>query len=155
LSIVIPAYNEEKLIGRCLACIAEAIAANAAPDWTSEVIVVDNNSTDGTAALARAAGTTVVFEAINQILRARNAGATAASGDWLLFVDADSYLHAATLAELLGVIRQGCYAGGGCQVGLDESPRSGEILMAVWNAVSRLLKWAAGSFIFCREDAFR
>src|SRR5437867_3626205 len=120
LSVIVPAYNEEKLIGRCLGCIAEAVAANAAPDWTSEIIVVDNNSTDGTGALARAAGATVVFEPINQISRARNAGAAVATGDWLLFVDADSYLHAATLADLLCCIRRGCCAGGGCRAGLDE-----------------------------------
>src|SRR5262249_10890556 len=76
------------------------------------------------------------------------------TGDWFLFVDADSYLHAATLAELLRVIRRGRYAGGGCRVGLDETPRGGGLLVAVWNTISRLLEWAAGSVVFCRADAF-
>src|SRR5262249_59692752 len=106
LSIIIPAFNEEKLLPSCLEHVFTAVRANASPDWTSEVIVVDNNSTDRTAAIAHAAGATVVFEPVNQISRARNAGARVAQGDWFLFVDADSALHPATLAELLRHIRR-------------------------------------------------
>jgi len=69
------------------------------------VIVVDNNSTDRTGELARAVARRR-FEPINQISRARNAGGRHASGDWLLFVDADSCLHPASVAELLRCIRE-------------------------------------------------
>ena len=89
LSIIIPAFNEERLIEHCLCSVSIALAANARPNFSSEVIVVDNNSTDATADLARQAGAQVVFEPVNQIGRARNAGAAVATGDWLLFVDAD------------------------------------------------------------------
>jgi len=54
------------------------------------MIVCDNNSTDRTAEIARAAGAIVVYEPVNQIARRRNCGAAAATGDWLIFVDADS-----------------------------------------------------------------
>jgi glycosyltransferase involved in cell wall biosynthesis len=155
LSVIIPAYNEEKLLPGCLARVAAAIAANAGADWSAEVIVCDNNSRDRTAELARQAGVRVVFEPVNQIARARNAGASVAVGDWLLFIDADSYLHPQTLAELLQVIRQGKCAGGGCLVGLDEAPLSGRALVGLWNLMSRTLRWAAGSFVFCRAEAFR
>ena len=84
LSIVIPAFNEERLIERCLQSISASLAENFTPSFTSEIIVVDNNSTDNTANLARQAGAQVVFEPINQIGRARNAGAAKATGDWLL-----------------------------------------------------------------------
>ena len=93
LSIVIPAFNEERLIGQCLQSISTSLAANYKPGFTSETIVVDNNSTDNTAELARQAGARVVFEPVNQIGRARNAGAAQATGDWLLFIDADSLLN--------------------------------------------------------------
>src|SRR5262245_58504290 len=106
LSVIIPAYNEEKLLPGCLAHVRAALAANAAADWASEVIVADNNSTDRTAELARAAGARVVFEPVNQISRARNAGARVASGDLFLFVDADSTLHPATVADLLRCLRR-------------------------------------------------
>src|SRR5262245_52596787 len=90
VSIVVPACNEEKLLGTTPQSIGEAARAFAGFGMDWELIVCDNNSTDRTAELARAAGARVVFEPINQIGRARNAGAAAASGDWLLFIDADS-----------------------------------------------------------------
>jgi glycosyltransferase involved in cell wall biosynthesis len=155
LSVIIPAYNEEKLLPGCLANARAALRTNAQNDWTYEVIVVDNNSTDRTASLARAAGATVVFEPINQISRARNAGARIAQGDWFLFIDADSYLHPTTLRELLHRIRQGHVAGGGCLVALDEAPPVGHFVMVLCNLLMRALVWAAGSFVFCRADAFR
>lgn len=84
LSIIIPAFNEERLITRCLQSIATSLTANLTLGFTTEIIVVDNNSTDNTANLAKATAAHVVFEPINQIGRARNAGAAAATGDWLL-----------------------------------------------------------------------
>jgi glycosyltransferase involved in cell wall biosynthesis len=155
LSIIIPAYNEEKLLPGCLARVYAAIRANASSQWACEVIVVDNNSRDRTAELARAAGATVVFEPINQISRARNEGARIATGDWFLFIDADSYLHPTTLRELLRCIRRGRDAGGGCLVGVDEVPAVVTVLLTIWDFLSRTLRWAAGSFVFCRADAFR
>ncbi|MEP6879988.1 MAG: glycosyltransferase, partial [Nitrosospira sp.] len=74
LSIIIPAFNEERLIEPCLQSVSASLAANDRPGLTSEIIVVDNNSTDNTANLARQAGARVVFEPINQIGRARNTG---------------------------------------------------------------------------------
>src|SRR5439155_20815635 len=104
---------------------------------------------------ARAAGARVVFEPVNQISRARNAGARAAGGDWLLFVDADSWLSAGTLAEMLDCLRRGRHAGGGCLIGLDDAPRVAKLFIVCWNFISRTVHWAAGSFVFCRSDAFR
>ena len=75
LSIIIPAFNEERLIEHCLRSVSASLAVNDRPGLTSEIIVVDNNSTDNTANLARQAGAGVVFEPINQIGRARNTGA--------------------------------------------------------------------------------
>jgi glycosyltransferase involved in cell wall biosynthesis len=155
LSVIIPAFNEEKLLPACLASVFAALQTHSAADWTSEVIVVDNNSTDRTAELACAAGARVVFEPINQISSARNAGAAAAAGDWFLFVDADSILAPQTLADLLACIRRGRHAGGGCLVGLDEAPFLGRLFIEFWNGLSRLAQWAAGSFVFCRAEAFR
>jgi glycosyltransferase involved in cell wall biosynthesis len=155
LSIIIPAYNEEKLLPGCLAKVFAALRTHTCQDCAAEVIVVDNNSADGTAAIARAAGATVVFEPINQISRARNAGARAAQGEWFLFVDADSCLHPVTLAELLHRMKRGHVAGGGCLVALDRAPPVGHFFIEICNVLMRTLVWAAGSFVFCRADAFR
>src|SRR6185437_5929558 len=122
LSIVIPAFNEERLIGQCLQSISTSLTANYKPGFTSETIVVDNNSTDSTAELARQAGARVVFEPINQIGRARNAGAAHATGDWLLFLDADSLLSPDLLADIVRVIESGKYVGCGSTLHMDGLP---------------------------------
>jgi len=155
LSVIIPAFNEEKLVAGCVGSVLAAFQANAAADWSGEVIVTDNNSTDRTAELARGAGASVVFEPVNQISRARNAGARVAGGDWFLFIDADSWLHPATLAELLRTVRRNRVAGGGCLIGLDDVPPFLGNLLILWDLLSRTMCWAAGSFVFCRADAFR
>ena len=107
ISVVIPAFNEEKLLGATLRSIQEAGAAFADLGWTMEIVVCDNNSTDATAALARAAGARVVFEPVNQIARARNTGAAAADGDWLIFVDADSRPGRELFAQVAAAIQSG------------------------------------------------
>jgi glycosyltransferase involved in cell wall biosynthesis len=90
-----------------------------------EIVVCDNASTDGTAEVAHGAGARVVTEPIRQISRARNAGARAARG------------------------------GGGTTIemeGISSSVAVGAV--ALWNAVSRARRLAAGSFVFVRRDAF-
>lgn len=152
-SVVVPAFNEERLLAGSLAAIREAMRAFDAAGWASELVVCDNNSTDRTAEIARAAGATVVFEPVNQIARARNAGAARASGDWLVFVDADSYPTRELFCEVISVAN--CSVGGGAAVSFETEDRAVRLALAAWNALSRALRWAAGSFIFCRADAFR
>src|SRR5690349_2190828 len=89
ISVVVPAFNEEKLIGATLRSIKEAGMAFQEAGWETELVVCNNNSSDATADVAQREGARVVFEGVNQIGRARHAGACAATGDWLVFVDAD------------------------------------------------------------------
>ena len=116
ISVVVPAFNEEKFIARSLRKIKAATDAFAATGWESEIIVCDNNSTDRTAEKARASGAIVVFEPVNQISRARNKGASAAKGDWLVFVDADSYPSRELFADLSAAIQSGKHLGGGAVI---------------------------------------
>ena len=104
ISIVVPAFNEEQLLPASLKAISDASAAFTEAGWTTELIVCDNNSTDRTAEIAAAAGAIVVFEPVNQISRARNAGAARATGDWLLFIDADSFPTRELFADLVAEI---------------------------------------------------
>lgn len=157
LSIIIPAFNEEAELPACLSTVHAAIAqlSQEFADFSWELIVTDNNSTDCTAEIAAAAGAQVVFEPINQIARARNAGAAKANGEWFLFIDADSSLHVDSVREMWQTISRGTCAAGGCLVRMDDAPFWGRCGIQVWNTLSRCMKWAAGSFVFCRADAFR
>src|SRR5436190_8611722 len=155
ISIVIPAFNEERLIGETLVCVRDAMAEFSRRGWETEIVVCDNNSTDRTSELARSAGAKVVFEPINQIARARNSGAAAASGDWLIFVDADSKPSRELFGEVAEQIIGGRCIAGGVTVILDGEFPVANRLMFIWNWLSRVRRWAAGSFIFCDASAFR
>jgi glycosyltransferase involved in cell wall biosynthesis len=154
ISVIVPAFNEEKMIGNSLAAIREAaLAFEGSAEW--ELIVCDNNSTDGTSEIARAAGARVVFEPINQIARARNRGASIAGGDWLIFVDADSFPTRELFGRALEEINNPRCAGGGCLLRLDQTEAMSVMFLGLWNFVSRITGWAAGSFVYCDTRLFR
>lgn len=150
-----PAFNEERLLAGSLAATRDALRAFDEAGWATELIVCDNNSTDRTAEIARAAGASVVFEPVNQIARARNAGAACASGDWLVFVDADSYPDKNLMNDVLQTIRTGRALGGGATVWFETPDFAVRLALSAWNAVSRTACWVAGAFIFCEAAAFR
>jgi glycosyltransferase involved in cell wall biosynthesis len=151
VSVVVPAFNEERLLAGSLAATRAAMAAFG----DSELVVCDNNSTDRTAEIARAAGATVVFEPLNQIARARNRGAAATSGEWLVFVDADSYPSKELFNEAFENMRSEKCIGGGATVAFDIRDPVAQLWVAAWNALSRSARWAAGAFLFCESAAFR
>ena len=155
ISIIVPAFNEERLLAASLAAIRSATAVFTERGWACELIVCDNNSTDRTEEIARAAGARVVFEPVNQIARARNTGAAAASGDWLLFIDADSHPDPELFAEVAERIESGRVLGGGATIRMDNVNWTARMVTALWNLVSRSGKLVAGSFIFVEAAAFR
>ena len=85
-SVIIPAFNVEKMIGACL----DALLAQTAPRESYEIIVVDDGSTDATRAVAESRGVAVLTQPNHGAAAARNVGAQHARGDVLLFIDADS-----------------------------------------------------------------
>ena len=155
ISVVVPAFNEERILESSLRSIRTAMAAFDRAGWGSELIVCDNNSTDRTAEIARAMGADVVFEPVNQISRARNAGAARATGDWLVFVDADSWPPPELFDDVVRVIQKGEAVAGGCTVRLDVDELAPRLAVGFWNFISRTQRWAAGSFIFCETTTFR
>ena len=87
ISFVIPAYNEEVMVGATVRALRASASAVGDP---YEVLVVDDASDDRTAEVASAAGATVLRVNLRQISAVRNAGARAARGHLLVFVDADT-----------------------------------------------------------------
>ncbi|MEA3077461.1 MAG: hypothetical protein QOF60_2369 [Actinomycetota bacterium] len=108
VSVVIPAHNAVSVLPEQLAAVAVAVAAY---DGPAEVLVVDNRSTDATAALVAAAGFRVV-PAMDTAGPgyARNAGAAAARGDLLAFCDADDVVEPGWLTGLVEAASSGAAA---------------------------------------------
>lgn len=158
VSIVIPAFNEERLIAETLRQVRAACESFVRLGWETETIVCDNNSTDRTAAIAGAAGAQVVFEPVNQIARARNTGAAAATGEWLIFVDADSHPSPELFADVAGQIQGGrCLAGGSTVrfIRPEDASWLARGFVRLWNGLSRCFRLLAGSFIFVEATTFQ
>ncbi len=93
IAVVIPAYNAAHLIGPTLASVA---AQSRAAD---EVIVVDDGSTDDTAAVAASIGARVISTRNRGLSAARNTGIASAGCDWIALLDADDLWHPDKLAR--------------------------------------------------------
>jgi len=154
ISIVVPAFNEERLLSQSLAQMKSAAAEFGRRGWGVELIVCDNNSTDRTAEIARSAGAQVVFEPVNQIARARNRGAGAASGEWLIFVDADSHPSVELFGAVADEIETGTCLAGGATIRLDQKYFVAELVTPLWNLASRWRRLLAGAFIFIKKSVF-
>jgi len=152
ISFIIPAHNEELLLARTL----QAIDAAARPlGLPFEVIVVDDSSTDRTAAIAREHAARVVSVGHRQIAATRNAGAREARGEMFIFVDADTVVSDAAVRAAVGAMHHGA-AGGGCAFRFGgRLPLYGRILQAVAGPLYRTVGLASGCFLFCAREAFR
>ncbi len=104
LSVVIPAYNEERRLGPTLARIQEYLGEQS---YDAEIIVVDNASADQTSQVAARAGVQVIREPRRGKGAAVRTGMLAARGEFILFSDADLSTPIEELARLLAAIQQG------------------------------------------------
>ena len=120
-----------------------------------EVVVVDDDSTDATAAVARASGASVLHVKLRQISAVRNAGARAARGDLLVFVDADTLVPQNVLRAMLEAVARGA-VGGGARVRFD-AHGIGAWTRRLSEAGCWLLHrfgFAGGCFLFARRSGF-
>jgi glycosyltransferase involved in cell wall biosynthesis len=151
ISFIIPAFNEERLLGRTL----QALQRTAKDlDEPFEIIVADDASTDRTAAIALEHGATVTTVHHRQIAATRNAGAKAAHGEMLVFIDADTVVSQAAVRGAVKAMRSGA-VGGGCAFRFDgRLPLYGKIMQGIAVSLYRMLKLASGCFLFCTREAF-
>ena len=151
VSFIVPAHNEELLLGRTLDSIA---AATELLGEQVEVIVVDDASTDRTAAIALAHGVFLESVAHRQISATRNSGARSAASDIFLFVDADTLVNAPVVRAAIAAVRNGA-VGGGCAVQFSgRLPLHGQLIARIAAPIYRHIGLAAGCFIFCSRRAF-
>ncbi|MDO4990228.1 MAG: glycosyltransferase [Eubacteriales bacterium] len=107
LSIVVPVYNIEPYLAKCLDSL---ISENASG---YEIIVVNDGSTDGSGAIAEAYRArfpsliTVISTENHGLGAARNLGLERASGEYVLFVDSDDYLAPGAVEEILAHLEDG------------------------------------------------
>lgn len=97
LSVIIPCHNEEKSVGRVIRSL---------PPEVSEIIVVDNNSTDKTAAVAKKLGAKVVFEPSKGYGSALKAGFQNARGEVIVTLDGDSQYPAEKISEMVRYLEE-------------------------------------------------
>ena len=149
-SIIIPARDEEKLIGRCL----DAIGRAAMPfPGDVEVVVVINRCTDRTEELARSRGARIVRDDSRNLAAIRNAGARAATGDIIVTVDADSMMSDNMLLEIDRVLASGRFIGGGVPV-YPERWSVGIFLSWVVLSVVMAAARLTGGVYWCRRKDF-
>ena len=155
LTIIVPAFNEEAYLAATLQAINAATERlRARPGVDASVVVVDNASEDGTGAIARRYGATVVHEPVQGIARARNAAARCATGGVLIFVDADVIVPRALLDAICETMRDPRCVGGGVDV--DYRPRRTlvRLYLRAWRLLARVTGMVQGAAQFCRQDAF-
>jgi len=114
ISVVVPAFNEARFLPKLLETIEAARKAYRFDRSLVEVVVADNGSTDGTRSIAEAQGCRVVRAAPRVIAAVRNAGARAARGNVLAFVDADTRIHEQTFNAIEDYFRDGDAVAGVC-----------------------------------------
>lgn len=151
ISFIVPAHNE----AQCLAATLDALhAAGAALGEAYEIVVADDASTDPTPEIAHASGARVVSVSHRQIAATRNAGAQAAIGAWLIFVDADTLVNEAVVRAAVQAMRSGA-VGGGAGMRFDEpSPLYARLLLRAVVRGFRATGLAAGCFLFCTRTAY-
>jgi cellulose synthase/poly-beta-1,6-N-acetylglucosamine synthase-like glycosyltransferase len=151
ISFVVPAWNEESVLGPTL----EALTAAARDlDVPSEVIVADDSSTDRTAQIARQHGARVISVHHRQISATRNAGARDAHGDVLTFIDADTIVTSHAVCAAVEAVRAGAI-GGGCAIRYTgRIPAYLRVFIPIEVWLAQKMRIAFGCFLFCTRQAF-
>jgi glycosyltransferase involved in cell wall biosynthesis len=152
-SLVVPAFDEERLLPDLLDSVDAARRAYSGGADSIEVVVADNASTDRTAEVAAARGCRVVGVERRMIAAARNGGAREARGEVLGFIDADSRIHPDTFTVIDELLASGRYVGGATGI---RPERWSPGIAATWFVLSPIA-WALrldAGVVFCRRHDF-
>ncbi len=153
ISLIIPAYNEAKFIGKTLASVVNAKNAYREPS-AIEIIVVNNCSTDNTQKVAENYGARVVTEDKRRIATVRNKGAKEAQGEIIGFLDADSCITPNMFNAIDEGMSEDRFVGGGTRVKLERNSLG---ILCTYGITVFPAKWlfgVAGGLIFTKKNTF-
>jgi glycosyltransferase involved in cell wall biosynthesis len=154
ISLIIPAYNEEKFLGRTLDSVQKAKNIYKYPSLI-EIIVVNNCSTDDTEKIARSFGARVVIEKERRIASVRNKGADAAEGEIISFLDADCCITPNMFNSIDHAISSNEYIGGGTDIKIDRRSFGIFCTYFITKHPARWLLGVAGGLIFTEKKTFQ
>ena len=151
ITIIIPARDEELCLPKCLEAINKS-AAHA--NISVEIIVVANRCTDRTEEIALRHGCRVIRDDSKNLSIIRNAGVSAASNQWIVTVDADSYMSVNLLSKVVRILSSERNIGGGTLM-FPERLSLGIALtflclipIAIWHRIT-------GGLFYFRKDDFQ
>lgn len=152
VSVIIPAYDEERCLPETLAHVGRALSRAACP---AEIIVVDNDSRDGTRRIAEEFGARVVSEREHNISRVRNAGAEKASGDLLVFIDADTLVPETLFQKITAALKdEQCFGGAVAVEYAGFERRWMRFYLLGWKFWGAAFNMKQGAAQFCRGSVF-
>lgn len=118
-----------------------------------EIIVVDNDSTDGTVQVAETFGARVVRQPVRNIAAVRNAGIKAALAPIVITVDADTYVPPEAVLKILAVMRSGEFIGGGVRTGLRTKRIHFRATVYIFEKLMVLFTGLSGGLFFFERQA--
>ncbi len=153
ISVIIPAYNEEKNIAKCL----QSIARQTLPKYKYQIIVIDNCSTDKTAAIAKKFYATVLTERKKGYINALTKGLNYATSPLLAVTDADSVANRDWLARLTDIYLKNPHVGyvTGTMLYVPTSNLLNFIINTVLNTGGRIFKIGCGFHMTFRKEAWK
>jgi glycosyltransferase involved in cell wall biosynthesis len=152
LSIIIPAFNEEKLLPETLRRIRSAMESLSNE---CELIVVDNESTDKTREIAESFNAKILTESIKNIGAIRNVGAKAARGKTFVFFDADTFIPETLLTVIDERMRDPKCFGGAVDVEYGEFKRWWlPFFSRAWKFWGPVFNMKQGAAQFYRKEVF-
>lgn len=155
ISIIVPAFNEAGYLGETLTSLNQAKSFILRErNIQTEIIVVDNDSDDSTADVARALGAIVAREAQHNVAKVRNTGAELSHGDLIVFVDADTIVPDNLLLRVVDAMSDDHCFGGAVDTDYRPIKRMVRVYLRFWRIIGKLTGIAQGATQFCREDVF-
>jgi glycosyltransferase involved in cell wall biosynthesis len=152
ISVIVPAYNEEKYLPETLDRIVKDLTISTC---RSEIVVVDNDSKDRTKKIAKTFGAKIFLEMEHNISKVRNTGAKNSTGDILIFIDADTFVPQKLFKVIINIMSNEKCFGGAVAVEYEDFERKWLKFYSLgWKFWRTVFNMVQGAAQFCRKPVF-